>query len=104
MSTPLLHSAGAIFGIVLGFIAYFLNWFQLDGEDAISRFRDILGNQPTSNQSDMPKTLTKPKPRRLKFGTLDQQTRLLKKYLHQNRFHLAKMKLNQIETEHPKFR
>ena len=103
MSTPLLHSAGAICGIVLGFTAYFLNWFQLDGEDAISRFRDILGNQPTSKPSDLPKTPTKPKARRLKFGTLDQQTKLLKKYLRQRRFHLAKMKLNQIETEHPKF-
>ena len=103
MSTPFLHLTGAIVGIGLGFSVYPLAWFKADGEDVLSRLRAVFESNSSAN---LPITVELPtafQPQQFRFGPLDHQTALLETYLHQQRFHLAKMKLNQINSEHAKF-
>ena len=99
MSTPLLHSTGAIAGLAVGFGAYRLNWFELDGEDLVSRLRVLFG-APAEDT----KQKTEPTPqkaRRLKFGKLKNQLHLFDQYAQKRNYPLMLMKLKQISYDHP---
>ncbi len=103
MNTPFLHSTGAIVGICLGLSVYRLNWFKPDGEDLLTRLRAVFDSDPKPKPPSTGNFPASFQPRQFRFGPLEHQTALLEKYLRQNRFHLAKMKLDQLNSEHSKF-
>ncbi|MEM9942265.1 MAG: rhomboid family intramembrane serine protease [Planctomycetota bacterium] len=107
MSTPMLHFVGGICGLVVALVAYRLDWFELDGEDAISRFRKIFGKDPIVSKAHQERLDAAKKEdtfeRVYKFGELQPQVDKLYQYLEEDRYELAKMKYKQIRTEHGKF-
>jgi membrane associated rhomboid family serine protease len=104
MSTPFLHTTGALAGLGLGVLTYRFNWFQNDGEDLWSRFRELIPKKFA--KVEQPKTIRKlprNRPQPNKFGSLKTQVSKLDAYLAARRFNLANVKLAQIEQVHKKY-
>jgi membrane associated rhomboid family serine protease len=106
-STPVLHLFGALVGVVCGFAAYRLDWYELDGEDLFSRFREIVGKEPVISEAHAKRIEAqnpiKPFVREFQFGPLKTQVAKLNKYLNAARYQLAVLKLDQINQEHNRF-
>ncbi len=101
MSTPFLHSIGAIVGSAVGIRAYRLNWFELDGEDLFSRFKELFGGPSDDGQPKPESKPSLPKARPQKFGKLNNQLHLFEQYTRKRNYPLMLMKLKQITYDHP---
>ena len=84
-----------------------LNWFALDGEDLLSRFRELGGKQPIVSEEHKKRmeeaTPRKKFKRKYKYGKRETQVQKLVEHLEQKRYKLAKVKLAQIREEHGRF-